>query len=590
MDPVKQFDSLGKRFFNDWVKRNPILGSSLGFHEEYDELMPDGSMDRELSDHKFFAQWIADFGKTDPRKLKPEQAVDRELMLSTLKLWLFERSTVRLWERLPEAPQVVGHALFQVLFRNYAPLRERMKSLMKRLEALPKYVEQSKERLKRPVKFFVENELETLTRLPGFFNTLRDISREHLGATMERAMHKLIESAQNSLERYSDWLIVDILPECEEEWAIGEDMHRRWLAARGIDLTPSGLASLGESELSRGLERLKELGRQIKRKSPIEDVRDIVKQQHPDAMDGVLRYVREAVAKAKQFVNRSKFAQIPEHDSMYVIDTPAFLRHLVPQGMYWPPARFEQKRDGYVCITPGDCDSDKLKEHNLAALANLTAHLSYPGRHLMAGWGLHHPSLLRTFAQAPETLEGWAVFVEERVKDLGYDDTSQSRFMQILGAMNAGARAILDVKLATGKMNFTQATEFLIDNIGTDRVVAEAEVRRTAIQPTISACPLWGRDRMRDLRKWTKDRLKGRFTETFFNNAVLRAGGLPVVALRKELEWRVEEELARPADQPEKSGKSSRNGKAPAAKPPAKAKASKPKPAKKKKVAVKSRR
>ncbi|HKS16332.1 MAG TPA: DUF885 domain-containing protein [Planctomycetota bacterium] len=585
MDSNKHFETLGKRFFTDWVKRNPILGSSLGYHDEYDELMPDGSMDRELDDHRFFAHWIAEFQKVDPRKLRPDLAVDREMMLSTLRLWLFERSTVRLWERLPEAPQVVGHALFQVLFRNYAPLRERMKMLMKRLEALPKYVEQPKERLKRPVKFFVENELETLTRLPGFFNTLRDISREHLGASMERAMHKLIESAQNSLERYSDWLIVDILPECGEDWSIGEDLHRRWLAARGIDLSPSGMAALGESELARGLDRLKELGRQIKRKSPIEDVRDIVKQQHPDAMDGVLRYVREAVAKAKQFVNRSKFAQIPEHDSMYVIDTPAFLRHLVPQGMYWPPARFEQKRDGYVCITPGDCDSDKLKEHNLAALANLTAHLSYPGRHLMAGWGLHHPSLLRTFAQAPETLEGWALFVEERVKDLGYDDTPQSRFMQILGAMNAGARAILDVKLATGKMNFNQATEFLIDNIGTDRVVAEAEVRRTATQPTISSCPLWGRDRIRDLRKRTKDKLKGRFTELFFNNAVLRAGGLPISALGKELEWRVQEELARPADQePGKPGKTSRNGKAPAVKKPVKAK-----PAKKK-VPAKSRR
>jgi uncharacterized protein (DUF885 family) len=585
MDPVKQFDALGKRFFSEWVKRNPILGSSLGLHEEYDTLMPDGSLDRELDDHRFFQRWIADFQKTDPKKLTPEQAVDREHMLATLKLWLFERATVRLWERLPEAPQVVGQSLFQVLFRNYAPLRERMKMIMKRLEALPKYIEDSKHRLKHPVKFFVENELETLTRLPGFFNTLRDISREHLGASMERAMHKLIESSQNALERYSDWLIVDILPECQESWAIGEDMHRRWLAARGIDLTPSGLVSLGESELSRGTEKLRELGRQIKRKTAIEDVRDLVKQQHPDAMDGVLRYVREAVTKAKQFVNRSKFAQIPEHDSMYVIDTPAFLRHLVPQGMYWPPARFEQKRDGYVCVTPGDCDSDKLKEHNLAALTNLTAHLSYPGRHLMAGWGLHHPSILRTFAQAPETLEGWALFVEERVKDLGFDDTPTSRFMQILSGMNAGARAILDVKLATGKITFNGATEFLIDNIGTDRVVAEAEVRRTATQPTISACPLWGRDRIRDLRKRVKDKLKGRYTELFFNNSVLRAGGLSMGALAKELEWRSDEELARPLDAPEKPGKSSRNGKIPVkGKADAKAKPEKKKvPAKSKK-------
>jgi uncharacterized protein (DUF885 family) len=569
MDPNRHFETLGKRFFQEWVKRNPILGSSLGFHDDYDELMPDGTYDRELDDHRLFQRWIAEFQRQDPRKLRPELAVDREMILATLKLWLYEREKVRLWERLPEAPQVVGTALFQVLFRNYAPLRERMKSLMKRLEALPKYIEQSKSRLRRPVKFYIENELETLTRLPGFFNTLRDISREHLGASMERAMHRLIESAQNALEKYSDWLIVDVLPECGEDWAIGENLHRGWLAARGIDLSPSGLVAMGEAEMSRGLEKLREIGRQIKRKVPVEDVRDLVKQQHPDAMDGVLRFVREGVAKAKQFVNRSKFAQIPEHDSMYVIETPAFLRHLVPQGTYWPPAKFEQKRDGYVCITPGDCDSDKLKEHNLAALMNLTAHLSYPGRHLMGGWGLHHPSPLRTFATAPETLEGWSLFVEERVKELGFDDTPQSRFMQVLSAMNAGARMILDVKLSAGKMTFTQGVEFLIDHIGTDRVVAEAEVRRTAIHPTLGPCALWGRERIRDLRRWVKDRMKARFTDAFFNNAVLRAGGLPSAALRRELEWRVQEELNKPVakenDRPARASRNGRNGDAPAA-------------------------
>ncbi|HTF57920.1 MAG TPA: DUF885 domain-containing protein [Planctomycetota bacterium] len=578
MNANRHFEKLGARFFQEWVKRNPILGSSLGYHDEYDELMPDGSIERELDDHRLFARWIAEFQKQDPKKLRPDLAVDREMILSTLRLWLYEREKVRLWERLPEAPQVVGYALFQVLFRNYAPLRERMKSLMKRLEVLPTYIEQSKSRLRRPVKFFIENELETLTRLPGFFNTLRDISREHLGPAMERQMHRLIESAQNALEKYSDWLIVDILPECGEDWAIGEDLYRGWLNERGITLSPSGLAALGEAEMARGLEKLREIGRQIKRKVAVEDVRDLVKTQHPDAMDGVLRFVREAVAKAKQFVNRSKFAQIPEHDSMYVIETPSFLRHVIPHGMYWPPARFEQKRDGYVCVTPGDCDSDKLKEHNFSALTSLTAHLSYPGRHLMAGWGLHHPSLLRTFATSPETLEGWALFVEERVKELGFDDTPQSRFVQILNATNAGARMILDVKLATGRLTFNQAVEFLIDHIGTDRVVAEAEVRRTALNPTLSSCPLWGRDRIRELRKWVRDKMKGRFTEPFFNNSVLRAGGLPIGALRHELEWRVQEELQKPVvKDPEKEGKSPRNGR-PAE--PAKAPAKRPRPAK----------
>ncbi|MBI4566640.1 MAG: DUF885 domain-containing protein [Planctomycetes bacterium] len=560
MDPNLRFEALEKRFFQEWVKRHPILGSSLGYHQEYDELMPDGTLDKEFDDQKFLLRWIDEFRRQDPKKLSPDLAVNRELALGMLHQWHFERATVRLWERSPEAPQVVGHALFQVLFRNYAPLKERMKSLLKRLEALPRYVEESKSRLRRPIKYYIENELETLTRLPGFFNTLRDISREHLGSSMERQMLKLIESAQNALEKYSDWLIVDVLPECGEQWPIGEEHFHGLLKARGIQESPAALLEMGEAEMARQLERMKEVGRQIKRKTPVEDVRDMVKAQHPDGSDAVLRFVRESLSKAKQFVNRSKFASIPEHDSIYVIETPSFLRHLLPLGGYWPPAKFETKRDGYVFVTPGDCDSDKLKEHNYAALTNLTVRLSYPGRHLMAEWVMHHPSPLRTFANAPETVVGWTYYVEERLKELGYENGAPSRFMQLSHAMTGAARMILDVKLSAGKMTPLQAVEFLIDHIGMDRVVAEGDVRRLTLYPTVGLTEFWGREQLKELKKNVKERLRSRFTEVFFHNAVLQSGGLPIRVLRKEMEWRVAEELARPVSkEPEKHSKAHKN-------------------------------
>ena len=38
-NPDKDFDRLEKRFFDEWVRRNPLLGTSLGLHDDYDELM-----------------------------------------------------------------------------------------------------------------------------------------------------------------------------------------------------------------------------------------------------------------------------------------------------------------------------------------------------------------------------------------------------------------------------------------------------------------------------------------------------------------------------------------------------------------------
>ncbi len=578
MDSRRQFESLEKRFFNDWVKRNPILGSSLGFHDEYDEKMPDASPEREADDHAFFARWTAEFSKVDPKGLPPETAVTREFALWLLNLWTVERAEVRLWERCPETGLTVGHALYQILHRNYAPLKDRMKSLTKRLDLLPKFVEQSRGRLKVPSKYYVENELETLTRLPGFFNTLRDISREHLSAAFERQMHKLIESAQNALEKYSDWLIVDILPECREEWAIGEDAFRKLVAARGFAESPSTIASRAESEMSRHVEKLKELARQVKRKTTWEDARDLLKQQHADGVDAVLRHVRELVGRAKQFVNRSKFASIPEHDSMYVIETPAFLRHVVPLSGYWTPGKYDHKRDGYFWVTPGDCDSDKLKEHAQSQVPNLTTHGSYPGRHLQGGWSIHHPSLLRTFAASPDAQEGWASYSEERVKELGFEDNPMSRFMLGLSRLTAAARVVLDVRLNTGKMGFVQGVEYLIDHVGMDRVVAESEVRRITMNPGVPTAEYHGKAQILELKKQVREQMHGRFSETFFHNAFLKACPLPLKLMKKELEWRVAEELAKPVL---KEGEKAPKKPAAPAKAPEKAKA-KPAPAAKK--------
>ncbi len=582
MDASRKLEKLEKAFAREWIRRHPLLGTALGLHAEYDALMPDGSLDKELEDHRFLHRTLSEIEKIEPGRLPPAKALERDLAVHALKNWIFEREVLRPWETTPEAPRLVGLAIFQILSRNYAPLQQRMRSIMKRLERMPRYVDQSRSKLRAPTKMAVEIELETITRLPGFFNILKDISREHLPATPQRDMHRLIDQAQNSLERYSDWLIVDVLPDCREEYALGEDRFRRLLQVRGIDLSPAQIASAAEADILRLRERQREVAREIRRKLPLEDVRDMLKQQHPENFDGVLRFVRDSVGKSRQFSVRSRFAALPEGEQLYVVETPSFLRHLLPFGGYWPPARHEARLDGYYFVTPGDCDSDKLKEHNYPALAGLTVQQGYPGRHLQMTWATRHPSLLRVFYEDPATAQGWAYYVEEHAKEMGYDDTPPSRFMQLQSSILAAVRALLDVQVSTGRTGFQEAVESLIDHLGMDRVCAEAEVRRYVSFPGAQAAPYWGRDRIRELRRWTRDRMEARFSETFFHTAVLQSGPIPVALLKRELEARIAEELRKAPERPREEAKK-------AVPPAAKAKAPPPRPARKRPSRPKAR-
>lgn len=586
MDARAKFDRLEKEFVREWALRNPVLGSGLGMHDECDERMPDGSLQKLQEDVRFLRRYETEFSQIDEKKLPPPRAVDRGLVLSLIGSWLFDLDELRYWERSPEAPRVLGESIFQLLSRNFAPLALRLRSIMKRLEALPAYLDQTKTKLKDPVKLFVENELETLTRLPGFFNILKDVSRENIPKTPERNLHRLIETAQNALERYSDWLIVDILPDCREEFAIGEAKYRRVLEARGIKESPAQLLSMGEAEMERLREKLKEVARPIRRKVPIEDVRELIKQQHPDTFDGAMRFVRDQVNKTKQFVVRSKFAELPQGEQLFVTETPSYLRHMSPFGSYSPPAKFEPKHEGYYYLTPGDCDSDKLKEHNFASLAGRTVREGYPGHHLFRVWAVKSPSLIRALADDALATEGWAHYCEERMKEQGWDDTPPSRFMMVHDQLFRAVRVVMDVRIHTGKMGYQEGVEFLIDHVGMDRVAAEAEMRRYVITPGEPSSGFLGKERMKELKKWVRERMKSRYLETWFHTNVLQSGPLPFPLLRRELEWRIEEELKRPPPKPEpekkhKKGKSephAKNGaREPAAMKKEKAAAAEPK-------------
>ena len=77
----------------------------------------------------------------------------------------------------------------------------------------------------------------------------------------------------------------------------------------------------------------------------------------------------------------------------------------------------------------------------------------------------------------------------------------------------------------------------------------EAETRRFVVQPGVPTLHYWGREKFKDLRKWAKDKMEARFTDNFFNMTILHAGVLPPPLLKRELEFKIAEELRRPPDE-----------------------------------------
>jgi uncharacterized protein (DUF885 family) len=544
MEASRQFDQLEAELFKGWVARNPLLGSELGLHE-FDDKLPAAGIERIQDDVRFLKGIQGRLAKMSPKGLPSKRQVDFAAAKEAVDRWLVDLEEVRTWERIPDAPFLVGHSIYQILGRTYAPLHERFGAIISRMEKLPKYVKGSVSKLRTPIKMLLENELETVTRLAGFFYKIREIAKENLRRRDLSRMLTAVDRTQDAVEELCDTLVIDLLPDAAEHWSMGEAAYRRALRAAGIDRAPEQLLRDLEKAHEGVQRRLREFAKRVKRKTSPEDIRDAIKSRHPASFEEVLDFARDTVKRARQFVSETKFATIPASESLFLVETPSYLRNIHPLSVVWPPGRFEKTPQGYLFLTPPDCDSSRLREHNYASLSNMVVRLAYPGRHLGQVVANRHSSPLRCLVNDPQASRGWSLWCESKMKASGFDDTPEISFMQLCDQNTDTVRALVDLKVALGRLTPKEAVSYLAVHTGTDWICAEAEIRRLQLQPTCFVAPILGRDEIGRMETRARQALGARYADGFFHDAVLSSGALPLPLVEQELMAKIEDRKRR---------------------------------------------
>ncbi len=241
---------------------------------------------------------------------------------------------------------------------------------------------------------------------------------------------------------------------------------------------------------------------------------------------------------ARQFVIDRDIATMPAGESLDVIPTPEYLRNVMPFAAYFSPARFDAGpyHQGLYVVTPSvDGDPRSMREHNYASIYNTSIHEAYPGHHQQLAAANEHPSLVRLLVDAPEFVEGWAMYCEQMMREQGFDTAPEHRLMMHTDAIWRACRIILDVKLHRGQISVDEATDFLVEQTGFERPNAAAEVNRYTYTPTYQLSYLLGKVLLLRLRDDERRRLGDRFSLREFHDALLRQGSLPISFQRRLL-------------------------------------------------------
>ena len=159
-------------------------------------------------------------------------------------------------------------------------------------------------------------------------------------------------------------------------------------------------------------------------------------------------------------------------------------------------------------------------------------HELIPGHHLQ-GFMTARYKPYRNLFSTPFWGEGWALYWELLLWDLGFHRSPEDRIGALFWRMHRCARIIFSLKFHLGEMTPEECIAYLVERVGHERANAEGEVRRSfggQYGPLYQAAYLLGGLQFRALHRELVE--SGKMTNRAFHDAILKEGRIPVEMVR----------------------------------------------------------
>ena len=525
--------------FRRIVRDNPLVGTYLGIHTE-DDRLGDGSRDAVLAELAAEKAHLAAIEALDSTGLSADASFERDLELHNVRRGIFDTEVVRVWERRSTALDVIGDGLFLPFAQDYAPLPERLASITSRLEAVPAYLAESRSRATVPqVRAWQELEIEAAADLPSFFAEIV-AAGVALPAAERRRLERAAETARAAIAEYASSLTAS-LATGSDDWALGRDRYDELVELRAFDgLDADAILEIGEDQLETNKAARIRAAREIDDTVDEATVIDRLKRDQPRTFEEALEAYRNVMVRARRHLVDHDIVTVPPDERIEVMQTPDYLRNVIPFAAYFSPPKFDPNPKGIYIVTRSvDDDPNAMREHNFSAISNTSIHEAYPGHHLQLAVANSHPSLTRLAVDAPEFVEGWGMYSEQMMREQGFDDAPNFRLNMYTDAIWRACRIILDVRMHRGEVGIEEAVAFLVEHTSFEEPNARAEVRRYTYTPTYQLSYLLGKVLLLGLRADEQARLGGAFSLRDFHDTLLRNGSLPISFHRRLLRERL---------------------------------------------------
>ena len=242
----------------------------------------------------------------------------------------------------------------------------------------------------------------------------------------------------------------------------------------------------------------------------------------------ILAYIQERIRMIRAVLPRAFNTMVPGHLEV---------RRMSPEqepgapGAYGGPGSIDGKIPGKFWINLRSTDL-----HSKYSLPDLAAHEAIPG-HVWQGEYANKLPMIRTLLSFNAYSEGWALYAEQLVDELGiYDDFPAGRLGYLQSIAFRCCRLVVDSGLHAKRWTRQQGVDFFVNVNGSNPLEVASEVDRYCSWPGQACGYKVGHSTINRLRDKSKAELGPKYDLRAFDDAVVLGGNVPMDVLAKNVD------------------------------------------------------
>ncbi len=534
------YNRLSDEFFDIYYTYHPVHATRQGLHQ-YDNSLGHYRRDEIEETLRRMKQIQAKVAAIDPASMDRLHALDHPVLTTRMKREIYWVETWRFWENNPLFyKDILTEGLFNLVSRNFAPLEERLKSVIAREKDVPGVLQAARENLVNPPQVYTEQAIRYIKGARLFFS---EIPKEFEQVTDSALLAEFLRTNQMvllELDGFLSYLINDLLPRSRGNFAVGEAGIQAILDAEEmIDVPVNMILERLYQDYDQTDGELKAIIQQIDPGASEEDMENRVRANHP-TRDNLMQAALSTLQELRDNLTQYHLATVPP-------DLPEVIVSRMPSyagagGMMLTPGPFEHvAKEAYMAINLPQPDwsaeqtETQLRDFNPYAMCLLFAHEAYPGHHLQ--FYLEKRVALRASKDhdSDSNSDGWAEYGKYMmISEIYGKQDPLYQYQTLRSKRGMIVNSIVGLEIHLGRRTLEEAAEWLVAKSGRTREGAFRILDRAIYYPTHLTYYIGGEM----VRKLHDDyrKLKGsQFVLQEFNDAFLTYGLIPIKVIRQAM-------------------------------------------------------